>query len=281
MRKHAYIIVIALLTTVPIISGCSRTSSNSVSQDKYPKRIVSLTPSNTEILFALNLGDRVVGVTSKCDYPPEAQSKPKVGDMNISTEKVVALHPDLVVADKNLNSAAIRKLKSLGIKVLATEPKTIKEVAASITTIGNATGRTTEANALIQRMSTVLLPKMEGATQNKTKKVMVVVQTTPLWLAGPKTLVNEMIEQCNAKNIAYDAKPGFNQFSSEIALARNPDLIIVTRKEDQDYFLQSPVWQKTKAVQTFKVILVDPDIIFRPGPRLTEGLRVISGSLGQ
>ncbi len=109
MRRAGIIALAAAATVALTIAGCSNARRHEMTQS-IPKRIVSLTPNNTEILFALGVGSRVVGVTNACNYPPEAKRLPKVGDVNISIEKVVALKPDLVDADKLLNDAAVKRL---------------------------------------------------------------------------------------------------------------------------------------------------------------------------
>lgn len=260
-----------------VLSGCSKTDNTRLSgNNSLPQRIVSLTPSNTEILYALGLEDKIVGVTKYCNYPPEAAKKPKVGESNISLEKVIAMKPDLVLAHSVLNDTETARLKSLGIKILSTDPKTFAEVTADIRRIGKATGASKKAETLADSMDKSIQSIKNKPHSGKKTKILVVIQTSPLWVAGPETFVDEMIICINGENIAYDAKPGFNLFSSETAFARNPDLIIVTRREDKTYFENSPVWKKTKAVRNDRVEVIDPDLILRPGPRLVKGLEMFS-----
>lgn len=263
-----------------MLLGCSHTDNTKTAQPvktaPLPQRIISLTPSNTEILYALGLENRIVGITKYCDYPPETAKKTKVGESSVSLEKVVALKPDLVLAHTVLNDTEIRRLKALGINVLDTNPETFAEVIADIRKIGNATGANEQAEKLAQSME-----KSIDAVKNKPHgrqktKMLVVIQASPLWVAGPKTFIDEMISCTNGKNIAYDAKPGFNQFSSEVAFARNPDLIIVTRPEDKAYFEKSPAWKETNAVRNGRVKVIDPDLMLRTGPRLVQGLKALS-----
>lgn len=247
-------------------------------------RIISLTPSHTEILYALGLEDQVVGITKYCDYPPETASKLKVGESNVSLEKVIALKPDLVLAHSFLNDTETRRLKSLGVKVLDTDPKTFADVIADIRRIGEATGASRQAEKLagsMEKAAKAIKAKTPGGRKIKT---LVVIQPSPLWVAGPETFVDEMINCTNGENIAHDAKSGFNLFSSETAFARNPDVIIVTRPEDKAYFEKSSIWKKTTAVRSGNVTVIDPDLILRPGPRLVQGLEklsAISRSTGQ
>lgn len=244
-----------------------------------PKRIVSLTPNNTEILFALGLGERVVGVTTMCDYPPAARKKPKVGDYRTSIEKVVALKPDLVLAHAHLNKQAIPALEKLGQTVIAFDPKTLADLCRDIRTIGLANGRRVQAEAISGRIGAALADVRKAAAKSRTRpKVMVVIQAQPLWVAGPRTFVDEMIRAANARNIARDAKAGFSQFSTEVAVSRDPDVIIV-RNGGAKGILDSPIWKRTSAVRDGRLHEFDMNLLVRPGPRLAQGIRNLARAL--
>jgi len=244
------------------------------------KRIVSLTPNNTEVLFALGLGGRVVGVTKWCDYPPEAREKPKVGDVNISLERVVGLQPDLVLAHTTLNRNIIRRLRQLKIRVVATDPKTLAEVISDIRLIGNATDTAQQAEKLVRTMETSIAAVRKRAAGGQRLRTLVVIQPSPLWAAGPDTFVDEMIGIANGENIAHDARPGFNLFSTETAIARNPEVIIVTRPEERAFFEENSLWRRTQAVRNRKVITIEPALLLRAGPRLVQGLERLAAALG-
>ncbi len=239
-----------------------------------PMRIVSLAPNVTEILFFLGLGDRIVGVTGQCNYPPEARKKHEIGDVSTSVERVIAARPDLVVAHAFLNREAIRSLRSLGVKVTAVNPKTLDQVAACLRTIGVACGNDRKAASLAAEMrdSVSKITKKYSAAAER-PKVLFAVQASPLWVAGPQTFVDEMIHKCGAFNVVNKAKPGFNLFSEEAAVAFNPDFIIVTDKPARDYFLRAAAWKNTNAVRGHRVVQVNPDLYLREGPRLVDGMR--------
>jgi iron complex transport system substrate-binding protein len=244
-----------------------------------PVRIVSIAPSNTEILYALGLGDRVVGVTKYCDYPAAAKSKAKIGDMTVSAEVVVALKPDLVLAHGMLNSAAIPRLEKLGLTVFAIDPKTLGEVARDIRTVGRITARPKTAQAVAGKIDSAIKSVKASRAKKASRKVLVVIQANPLWAAGPKTFVNEMLGIANAKNVAFDARPGFVPFSRELALSRNPDVIITGLASDIDLFMKSPEWRTTNAVRNKRIYVIDSDILLRAGPRLAQGLRALAGKV--
>lgn len=244
-----------------------------------PVRIVSLSPSNTEILFALGLGNRIAGVTDYCNHPAEAKKAPKIGDMTVNTESVVALKPDLVVAHAFVNSAAIPRLEKLGLTVFAIDPKTIGEVVRDIRTIGKITARPGTAESVAKKMESAIAGVKAASAKRGSHNALVVIQSNPLWVAGPKTFVDEMLRNANAKNAAFDARPGFVTFSRELAVRRNPDTIFVGLKGDVDYFLRDPAWKNTKAVKSKRVYVLDNDLLVRPGPRLADGLKALAGKL--
>lgn len=265
---------LAYSTHYPLRVKDSRGKTITITRE--PKRIVSLAPNNTEILFALGIGNRVVGVTKYCNYPPAARKKPKVGDRITSVEKVIALKPDLVLAHGFLNDEAIRSIERHNIKVFALDPKTIGEVVRDIRLVGIITNREREAEKVINKISSAKrLVARQTANIKSKPRVLVAVQADPLWVAGPKTFVDEMIAIAGGVNIAHDAKPGFNQFSIEVAVSRDPEIIIGTTKGDKEIFSRG-VWKTTSAVRKQRVHEIDPDLLFRPGPRLAQGILAIA-----
>ena len=211
-----------------------------------------------------------------CDYPPAAKRKPKIGDYRASIEKVVALKPDLVVAHVNLNRQAIPALEKFGETVIAFDPKTLAGVCRDIRIIGSATNEESKAEVVAGRIGSALVEVRKAATKAHVRPtVMVVIQTQPLWIAGPRTFVDEMIRTASAKNIAWDAKAGFNQFSIEVTVARNPD-IVITRKDGTREILESPLWKETSAVRNHRVYEFDMDLLVRPGPRLALGIKELA-----
>ena len=243
---------------------------------REPKRIVSLAPSNTEILFALGLESKIVGVSSYCDYPAAAKKKTKVGDRNTSTEKVISLKPDLVLAHGTLNDQAVSALEGYGVKVFAIDPITIGQVVKDILLVGRITNREKEASRVTGSISAAkALVKRKTASIKNKPKVLIAIQADPLWAAGPKTFVDEMIALAGGVNLASDAKPGFNQFSTEAAIWRNPDIIIGTTKGDKQVFSKG-LWKDTKVARTGRIYEANPDLMVRPGPRLADGILAIA-----
>jgi iron complex transport system substrate-binding protein len=244
-----------------------------------PERIVSLAPSETETLFAIGAGPRVVGVTKFCNYPKAATKLPKVGDMTTNVEAVLALKPDLVVAHSFINPSAVTQLEKLGVTVFAVNPLTIPEVIRDIVTLGDVVGRPRTARKLAGQMRSALNAVRKQRANKPIRKVLSVVQTNPLWAAGPKTFTDEILKLANGRNVAYDARPGFVQFSEELALSRNPDVIIVGTKSDVNYFLTSPKWKTISAARHRRVYYIVGDLLVRPGPRLVQGANEVAQKL--
>ena len=282
VRLSSALVLSMVLALVEVAAGYPVTVKDargkSIIIRSAPRRIVSLAPGNTEILFALGLGNRVVGVTKFCDYPSAARKKAKVGDQVISVERVIALKPDLILAHAYLNNACIGQLEAAKKTVIAIDPKTYGQVMSDISMIGRATGRTARANAIVRKMRAARDKTLKRKRAGHRVRTLVVIDTSKLWAAGPATFVDEMIRYAHGENIAHDSRPGFNQFPVERAIARKPEAIIVDKGLGR-FFWTSPVWRKTKVVRDGCVYEMDFDLLVRPGPRLAEGLVELSKKL--
>ena len=240
------------------------------------QRIVSLTPSNTEILFALGLGERVVGVTELCNYPPEARNRPKVGDANISVEKVVALKPDLVVAHDLLNARFIPVLKRVGLRVLSANPNTFAKLFEFMRAIGQATDTTERAERLIRALNQrIERVRAQARRLTRRPKVLFVIAIEPLWASGRGTFADEMIHIAGGTNALRASVQGFKAVSLETAIASNPDLILLTGGEP-DALYRNRRWQGVSAIRRRQVHQVNPDIFLREGPRLVDALEQLA-----
>ncbi len=237
--------------------------------------IVSIAPSNTEILFALGLGAKVAGVTEACDYPPDAKSKPKVGQVEMNIEKIAKISPDLVVAVASMQLPVIETLSNLGIPVLALDPKNLSDVMDSITLVGKATGTEEASKSLVQRLESriqrIQSKAAEAVAREGRPRVFVEIWDDPLMTAGPGTFIDELIRIAGGENIAGDAGMEWPEFSVEVVVERDPDVIITVWREPEDVCTR-PAWNRISACKTRRIQKVNPDILTRPGPRLVEGL---------
>ncbi|MFA7634508.1 MAG: cobalamin-binding protein [Bacillota bacterium] len=244
---------------------------------KAPARIVSLAPSNTEILFSLGLGDRLVGVTSACDYPEAAAKIDKVGDYSINVEAVVAKKPDLVVAQSELQMPVVEKLRELGIPVLAVEPKTLEEVFESMEMIGIVSGEAERARKVVASLKARVASvgkAVAGLPKSKMPVVFVEIWNDPLMTAGSGTFVDDLVRRAGGRNLAGEVA-GWPQISPELVVASKPDVVILTCFNKAEVMERS-AWQRTPALINGAVYEVVPDLLVRPAPRLVDGLETLA-----
>lgn len=245
-----------------------------------PKRIVSLAPNITEILFALGLDSAVAGVTDYCDYPAAAGNKPRIGGMlNPNLERVLELRPDLVLMSGSGNMKSdYDKLTSAGVAVFVTYPRTVESVLTSISNIGALTGRAAAADSIVKALRDQKDELLLKAREAPRESVLMLLSLSPLIAIGPGTFLHELLTLANADNIAGDAAMAYPVLSREDILRRQPDVIIATNdivRSTDDILRAYPEWKRLKAIQKKRVALVDASIVSRPGPRVIEGLRII------
>lgn len=254
--------------------------------ENKPTRIVSLMPSNTEIAFALGAGNEVVGVTDWDNYPEEVLKIEKVGGLDFNVEKVLALEPDLVLANASgmSNAEGYKQLQSIGVPVVVVDDATSFDgVYDSITLIGKAVGADAKATEIISTMKEKLAKIKEKASTIKDeekKTVWVEVQPQPdLYTTGKGTFMDDMLTLINAKNAADDYE-GWVKFTEEDALLLNPDVIVVTYgfyvENPTKMVFSRPAWKDVPAVKNKKVYEVDADKTNRSGPRLVEGVEELA-----
>lgn len=265
MRSRSELILAAILMIFISVTGTVRSS-------EAPERIVSLTPNLTENLFALGVGDKVVGVTSWCTYPPEASERTVIGDaFNLNMEVLLSLEPDLVIGDSSLVASHIEQLNSLGIKVVSVAPTTVNEVIESMVTLGNLVGAPEAGQALATQMQERLTSLIQSVPEGSAKRVFVEIWHEPLSTVGPGSFIDELINFAGGENIAADTGQAWPQFSEELVLARDPEIVILTNY-NYDEAIQRPAWQGLTAYQTGAVYEVNPDLYVRATPRLLDGL---------
>ncbi|HJJ40821.1 MAG TPA: cobalamin-binding protein [Methanocorpusculum sp.] len=256
-----------------------------VTIDKYPERIVSLSPANTEILFALGLGDRIVGVTEYCTYPEAALSKDKIGGFStINTEKIAVLNPDLLVAADGNSEETIAHLRELGYTIITVNADTIDTTLADIRLIGKAAGVDSAAEELVSSMQADLAEIAEKTKGAEKPTILHCMWTDPLWVSGSGTFQDEMISAAGGVNAAA-AEGGWVALTMEKFLTMNPDIIVVDSGDGmgvgtddalKNFFLKDSRMQSLSAVQNERVYVVNADIIDRGGPRIVEGVEALA-----
>lgn len=245
-----------------------------------PQRIISLSPSNTEVVFALGLGDRIVGVTEFCNYPPEALEKDIVGGFSTpSIEKIVELEPDMILAS-TIHEEEVPRLEALGIPVLVVESSSLAELYASMSLIAEVTGVSANGEALIASMQTRIqaVEAVVSDIDNDDKvRVYYEVYSDPLMSAGRGAFINEIISLAGGVNIFGDLDENYPQISAEVVAERQPDIILFPDYHGTaDFVLEGmtsrPGWESVPAVQQSRIYAASDDTFARPGPRVVDAV---------
>jgi iron complex transport system substrate-binding protein len=194
---------------------------------KAPSRIVSLAPSITETLYAIGLNDRIVGVTDFCNYPPEAQSKPKVGYSHANVESIVALQPDLVLAPREfLRADVLGKLEQLKIPTFIMDAKTVEDVPAHIQTLGRMLDRVVSADRVAMEVRQRLRDIRSRTEHLPRLRVLYVLNSLPLITVGPGSFLHHLIELAGGENVAAGAPMPYPRLSLEEVISKDPEVII-------------------------------------------------------
>ncbi|MCC3376900.1 ABC transporter substrate-binding protein [Cohnella sp. REN36] len=256
--------------------------------DKAPERIVSTSPAETEMLFALGLNDQVVGVSDYDNYPAEATTKPKVGGVTKPNEEaIVGLTPELVITGISMKEDVVAKFRELKLSVYKTNAKTLDDVMNGILQIGLITDRQAQAEALVDSMKADVQKVKDavgGLKPEEKKKVY--VEFSPGWTVGKGEFMDEIITLAGGENVAGDTE-GWNQINEETIVQRNPDVILFTQgvKDDksgktlEELIRGRSGWDQIQAIKDNRVIGLDQDLLSRPGPRLTQGLLAVAKAI--
>ncbi len=253
-----------------------------VSLPDHPTRIVSLSPSITEILFSLGVSDRLVGATQFSDYPAAAHSLPKVGSyVHLSIERIVALGPDLCIAVKDGNPVAtINKLEAMGIPVYAVDPRNLDAVLATLEEIGRLLDAADRATVILDGMRS----RIEHVHQcisgvPHRPSVFLQIGISPIVSVGTNTFLDELITMAGGVNLTRGQTP-YPRFSKEEVIVMRPEIIIITSMARQTVFEQVKrdwqQWKEMPAVQNNRIYLVDSDVLDRPTPRMVDGLEMLA-----
>lgn len=252
--------------------------------EEKPERIVSVLPSNTEIAFALGLGDKIVGVSDHDNYPEVAAQKEKIGGLELNIEKILSLEPQLVLADPSNDQKALQQLKDAGIPVLVVNSaENLDDVYKSIEMIGTATGAVDEAEKVIEEMKRKIADietKVQGIKDEDKKKVFIEISPEPeIYTAGNNTFMDALLSVIHAENASKEID-GWQQVNEEAVIKMNPDVIIATYGDfvdnPVDQVLKRDGWGDMTAMKEKQVFAVDSDLINRPGPRLPDGVEALA-----
>jgi len=287
-KKLAVLSLLAALLAIVAVKASARQiidqTGRRVNVPDRPQRLISLAPSITEVVYALGLGDRLVGDTDYCDFPPEARNKPHVGAMlNPSLERIVALKPDLVLgtADANRRQTA-DQLERLGVPLYGLRAHTVDETLHSIEDLGRILGREREAEGLVEQLRARIESVERRVAGQPRPKVLFVVWYRPLITAGPHTFIADVVAHAGGLSISNDLRGEWPRLSLEEVLRRAPDVILFPKTESfspgLEEFARLPGWKELRAVQSHRMYFLS-ETIMRPSPRLVDALEELAGIL--
>lgn len=242
-----------------------------------PRRIVCTSPEMTEVLFAVGAGERVVGVSRGCDWPPAARALPRVGDFStLSIEKVVALKPDLMITTGHEQERMIRQMAPLGIPVVAFMPRDIAGVRRDITAVGELVGARPGAARALAAFDADLA-RTDGRVRviaaADRPRVYLEISPDPLMTVARGSFVHEALVRAGGVNIGADLVRPYCRIDAEEVIARNPDVIITCHGGASPAVICGrPGWNAIAAVKAGRVYEADGDLILRAGPRLGRGI---------
>ncbi len=288
MKKHPliinYLLVILLIFFPLCVKGQSTNPkfieddlNNIISLSVKPKRVISLAPNLTEMIFLIGQGDKIVGNTKFCNYPEKAKSIIKVGDMlSLNYEMIVNLKPDLIfITVEGNNKQQYQKLKQLGFNVFVSNPRDylgIKKTFMDISIIFNVKDI---AKNLIKNWDDKINSVRYSKRKQKKETAMFLVSVNPLMAAGPNTFVNQFLIICGLQNILSNSISNYPIINREEVISKNPDFIIVAKQDSlfiKDAVSIFPEWKKLTAIKNKNIIAIEPDLYFRPGPRFADAV---------
>lgn len=256
---------------------------------RRPARIVSTAPSNTEILFALGAGPRVVGVTTTCSFPPEAAKIDTIGGFtpkSISIERIVGSRPDLVLTTGRLQQPLTESLRQVRLNVLSYDAKTLEDVIGNVRAIGRATDHDDAADKLaksLERRLARIRQHFGRLAKADRPKALLLLTEEPLMVAGPKTFAGQLVELAGGRNVFPEVAQQFPRVSEEEIIKRNPDVILIWQRggfaERKARLRQRPGWNQLAAFRNDRILNIDEDVIYRAGPRLFDGLEQLATML--
>lgn len=299
--KHLIGIIILFMVVLSpaLLSACGSTPETGISGavtvtdqigrtvtiSKTPERIISLAPSNTEILYALGLGDKVVGRTDYDNYPPEVTEKPSIGGFSTTNiEQVIGLNPDLVLAADYHKDDIVPALEERGITVVCLAPQSLQQVLDAIALTGKVTGTNKAAADLVasmQKRIDAVEAKVKNLTPDQKPRTMYIVWPDPIMVGGGNTLQGELIDKAGGTNIAQDLD-GYATVNLETILADNPQVMIASTGMGEgadagyNFLLNDERLAQTDARMNGRVYSVDQDLVSRGGPRIVDALEIFA-----
>ena len=293
MKISARILVCVIVLSLATISyaGCgdggggggeisfADDSGRKIALDGPVDRVVSLAPANTEMIYWLKAEDKLVGVTTFCDYPAAAKKKTKIGDFTTpNVEKIAAEDPQVVLATGGLQDSVVKSLEGLGINVIVFDPTTIDGVMRDIRRAARVLGVEGETSGRVDALEKRVADVRERARGLEARKVFFEIYNQPLTTAGKGTLIDSMITDAGALNVGAAAGGGFPPYSEEQLFNDDPFTYVSIKgtMQEPEQISQKPGYDRLSAVREGRVFVVEDNLFVRPGPRVVEGLEAIA-----
>ncbi len=281
-RGMAILIMVALLLSTSVSYSGTLTLKDEAGREVTfsfpPKRIVSLAPNITEILFSLGLDEEVVGVSIHCNYPEKVRGKVRVGSyINIDFERIISLGPDLIIATGAGNPREmVERLEKLGLPSFVIFPKRFDDVLRSIRHLGRVAAREREALSIIESMQRRKERVVERTRNLPHPKVFLQIGESPIVTVGKESFGDDLIRLAGGENIAGKDREMYPRLGMEEILKRSPEVILISSMNPKgDYervFREWERWKMIPAVKRGRMHLIDSDLIDRPSPRIIDGL---------
>ncbi len=252
-----------------------------ISFDSIPRRIISLAPNITETLFAIGADSQVVGVTDLCDYPPAARNKTKTGSyISPNYEVMVSLKPDLIIMNvENVSNPTYQALKNLNLKVLVSNAKDLNGIYKMITDFGKITGKEVQADSLNKNLQSE--QRKYATKKNFRARTLILISVNPLMTTNGKTFINDIVDMAPLMNMYSSEQLDYPNINYEDAIKKDPEVIVFptdTIDVSKSGKFTDEIRRQlanTAAVKNNEILLVDENIMFRPGPRVFEAVRIL------
>jgi iron complex transport system substrate-binding protein len=288
-RRVATLVAITLAYMVTVAGGAEAFTARDMTGRELtlaapPKRIVSLVPSVTEIVYALGAERLLVGVTDFCDFPPEARTQPKVGGMVApSLEAIVALKPDLVIATtEGTREDTVTQLSRLKVPVYLVTAHQVADVTSLITRLGELTGSASSAGPLVTRLEQRIEAVKKAVGPLARPRVLYVLWPEPLIVPGRGALVTELIQIAGGQSLTADDPDAWPRYSLEAAVARSPEVILLANHGAGTGAVEVEKWRRLAslpAVRSGRLLSVNGDLMHRYGPRFVDGLEQLARAI--
>ncbi len=281
MIRAALILLAAALALVPVAGPLAADDGGADAAADPPARVITLAPHLAELVYAAGAGDRLAGVTSYTDYPPEAAALPHIGDaFRVDLERIAVIDPDLILAwAEGTPQALVTRLRELGYPLLVIRTRGVADIAAAIRRIGERLGTAAAAERAAREFLQQLEAAVAGHADARPLRVFYQVASRPLYTVNGSHFISELIGRCGGRNVFADLGELAPVVTVESVLSRDPEVILAPGGEAR-VLARWRAWDSVTAVRAGNLLTVPPDTLARPSPRLVAGARDICAALG-